>query len=281
MRWLRNINPFLIIGVLSLGGLGYFGFQIFNWYLDNLNTNEILNEVRYSVLEPQVASTPIKGVIKNSEDSFESIPRHKPSPNNLSIDFDELKKRNSDIVAWLKFDAVNIDMPIVQTTDNEFYLNHNLDKRRSSTGWVFADVRSNLSHLGFNTVLYGHNLANGQMFGSLKELLKDDKLAVPEFRQLHLITEKQSMLFEIVSVFRTNEKDFKYVKQIFLDDSERQAYLGYIHDMNEVAFLNGSSISLHDKFLTLSTCSGPSGTEKRLVTVAKLASVAILASLEF
>jgi sortase B len=57
-------------------------------------------------------------------------------------------KRNEEVVGWLRIASADIDMPIVQTTDNEFYLDHDLDKRPNELGWVFASALSNVQYLG-------------------------------------------------------------------------------------------------------------------------------------
>jgi sortase B len=262
----KSINPFLLCFALCLGVALFSFWQIINWYQSVSASNEILNEVRSSAVIVDSVVTPLNGA------SFQSDPQPAPSPY-LSVNFTELKQRNNDIMAWLKLDSAKIDMPIVQTTDNAFYLTHNLDKKSSNLGWVFADVRSNIEHLGFNTVLYGHNAVSGQMFGSLKSLLHTDFIVDPEAKFLQFTTPTQKMRFEIVSVFKTDDSDYKYTSQVFIDEAEREAFVQYIQHKNLVATLAQSTLSPIDTFLTLSTCHGRAGTSNRLAIVAKLISV--------
>ncbi|WP_240420294.1 class B sortase [Paenibacillus periandrae] len=197
-----------------------------------------------------------------------SAPAAQPSPF-LKVDFTDLKKRNSDIIAWLKIGSVNFDMPIVQTTNNDFYLDHDLDKKPNSLGWVFADPRSNTEHLNFNTVLYGHNALSGVMFGSLKGLFDHTEEEKPDSPVIQFSTPSRQMLFEVVSVYVIDETDLLYTKQVFAADADRQQFIDRLLERNEVKSFNRSDLSTFDKFLTLSTCYGSAGTTKRLVVVAK------------
>jgi sortase B len=79
----------------------------------------------------------------------------------LSIDFEPLKERNNEVVAWLKIEILDIDIPVVQHSDNEYYLTHDIDKKENSTGWVFINTMNSLEIHDFNTVFYGHNMLSG------------------------------------------------------------------------------------------------------------------------
>ena len=78
----------------------------------------------------------------------------------------ELRKVNSDIIAWITIDNADIDFPITQTTNNNFYLNHDYKKEYSIAGNIFADYRSDLLADDY-AVIYGHNMNGDQMFGAL------------------------------------------------------------------------------------------------------------------
>lgn len=88
-----------------------------------------------------------------------------------SIDFDKLYEINSDTRGWIKIDSLGISYPIMQYTDNEYYLKKNTYKEDSISGSIFLDYRNN----GFDdrhTIIYGHNMKNDSMFGKLDEILK-------------------------------------------------------------------------------------------------------------
>lgn len=88
-----------------------------------------------------------------------------------SVDFDKLYEINQDVRGWLKIDALGISYPIMQYTNNQYYLSKNIYKEESISGSIYLDYRNN----GFedtNTVIYGHNMKNDTMFGKLDEILK-------------------------------------------------------------------------------------------------------------
>lgn len=237
-----------------------FAYQILMWSIDGHKTKQTLNEVKKEV-------APIVTIEK--EDNKEDPKTTTPAFPFLQVDFTDLKKRNPEVVAWLKID-VGVDMPIVQHTDNEFYLKHDLDKRPNVGGWVFADCQSDTEALGFNTVFYGHDMINGTMFGNLKQLLQPEVQSKKDAEVIQLTTPSQQMIFQICSVYVTDYKDSQYLKQLFSSPSEKADFVNRTQNRNTVPQFARKDLSSVDKFLTLSTCFGAAGTTKRLVVVARL-----------
>lgn len=85
------------------------------------------------------------------------------------VDFTSLKKINKDTVGWLECEGTKVDYPIVKGNDNDYYLHHNIKKEDSLSGTIFMDYRNNKDFKDDVTVLYGHNMRNDSMFGSLSE----------------------------------------------------------------------------------------------------------------
>ena len=187
----------------------------------------------------------------------------------LAVDLKPLKEKNNDVVGWLKVGGVGIDIPIVQTTDNKFYLDNDIDKKKNSTGWVFVDTRGNLDHMALNTVLYGHNV-RGRHFGLLKKFLDPEVANKKDANIIQLTTENKQMVFEIVSVYITHYEDWEYVKTHFSSDEERMNFVNHIKDRNQVKAFQKENLSGSDNYITFSTCHGQIGTDKRLVVHAKL-----------
>lgn len=94
--------------------------------------------------------------------------------NKRHVDMQELRKINRDTVGWIKLENTNIEYPIVQTSDNRFYLDHSFDKSYNKAGWIFADCSNKLDGSDKNIVIYGHNRRDGSMFDSLNNILEDD-----------------------------------------------------------------------------------------------------------
>lgn len=86
--------------------------------------------------------------------------------------FQKLQKINPDVLGWLNIYGTNIDYPLVQTTDNDTYLNKNAKKEDSVTGALFLDYRSSPNFDDFNTIIHGHHMENGVMFGDIDKFVK-------------------------------------------------------------------------------------------------------------
>ena len=80
---------------------------------------------------------------------------------------------NSDVVGWIQVAGTNINYPIVQSNDNDFYLNHSFDKSINGAGWVFMDYRNNPSSFDKNTIIYAHSRVDGSMFHTLRNVVKE------------------------------------------------------------------------------------------------------------
>ena len=166
-------------------------------------------------------------------------------------DFVELKKKNPDTVAWLIVPGTTIDMPIVKTTDNEFYLTHGYDRKKNQMGWVFADSNSTFPELSTNTIMYGHTYKRTTMFSNLKNVLKKKWLNNEEKQIITFDTEKERLKFKVFSVY-TIKATNDYLYTSFSGKEGYQKYLDQelkrsIKDFN-------TEVTTNDKIITLSTC---------------------------
>lgn len=185
----------------------------------------------------------------------------------LTVDFDSLLNINKDIKGWIIFNDEKVNYPILQSNDNNYYLTHTFDKKKNSLGAIFMDYRS--SSLGArNVVLYGHNGISGAMFGSLKDVLKNNYFDKEENRIIKVLDVDNNIRnYEIFSVYTINKESY-YITTSFDDDQEYEKFLNTIKDRSIVRF--DSDLSDVENVLTLSTCHGAAGTSRRLVIHAKL-----------
>lgn len=174
------------------------------------------------------------------------------SYNYMQVDLSSALARNSDVVGWINVPDLGIDYPVVQTTNNEFYLSHDLDKNGSSQGWVFADYRCAINSATPNLVLYGHNLMSGGMFTSLNNLFNMNKDVYVRFQ-----TKTETCIYKVVSVYETSPSA-KYIRQDFESADDIEKFFSEILRANQWGYIKNESntLSANDKVLTLSTCRG-------------------------
>lgn len=179
-----------------------------------------------------------------------------------------LKQINPDTVGWLKVNDTNIDYPVVQTKDNEFYLTNNFKKEKDSSGWIFMDYRANSSDLSDNTIIFGHNMYySGVMFGTLYKTKYSNWYKKEENQIIEFDTLYAKMEWKIFSIYVT-EITNDYLIADFSTANKFQNFINLITNRSIYEF--NTPVSTNDKILTLSTCSDNG--KKRLVIHAVLLS---------
>ena len=177
----------------------------------------------------------------------------------IFIGFESLLAANSDVKAWLKIDGTNINNPVYQTTDNDYYINHNMNKQESRYGALFIDKEASIGRNSNNqnVVIYGHHMRDGTMFGPLKKYLQLDfykQHSVIDFTTLY-----RAGQYKVFAVFITNTKpedDNGYVFNYRISDfSSEESFLSWIEEVRKRSIINtGVDIRGDDEILTLSTC---------------------------
>lgn len=185
----------------------------------------------------------------------------------FTVDFESLLSINEDVRGWIRFNHDKVNYPIVQGADNNYYLNRTFNKKKNSLGSIFMDYR-NLSLKDMNVVLFGHNSTDGSMFGSLKEILRDHFFDEEENRIIEIIdVENNVYRYEIFSFYSITSEEY-YITTQFASVEEYSDFLNTIQNRSIKKF--DSELLLTDHILTLSTCNGVGGTNKRLVVHARL-----------
>ena len=172
------------------------------------------------------------------------------------INFDDLKLVNNDTVAWIVVDGTNINYPVVQSNDNDYYLNHNYVKHLTTDGWIFMDYRNSKNIDDNNTVFYGHNLLNKTAFGSISNIFSDDWFN----NSNHLIivmTENERFVYEIFSYYIIEPESYYLNNNVDYNILKNRS----LRDFNV-------SLNSNDKIITLSTCTDDN--KNRRVVHAKL-----------
>jgi sortase B len=169
-----------------------------------------------------------------------------------AIDISKLKEMNADTVGYLVVNNTDIDYVVVKAKDNDYYLKHNFNKKYSSAGWVFADYRDNFDGNDKNIIIYGHNMLNGSMFGTLKKILTKEWYTNKENYIIKFITEEGTNYYEVFSVYNIKKEDY-YIRTDFKNNT---AYKNFIRTIKKRSIYKFNvDTDNTDQILTLSTCS--------------------------
>lgn len=191
--------------------------------LINININEVNSEV---------------SVNKN----IEEIDYNK-TINNLKNEYN-----NDDIVGILKIDE-ELEVPLLQTSNNEYYLNHTIDNKESIYGAIFLDYRTDIDSK--KLLIYGHSSIKTDIpFNTLENYY--DKEYYNNHKYISLTTKKGEKIYEIFSVY-VETSDFSYMNINFIDDEDYYKHINNLKDKS----LYDTSIELNedDEILILQTCS--------------------------
>ncbi|MBP3855678.1 MAG: class B sortase [Ruminiclostridium sp.] len=238
--------------------------------------------------EEQV-KTAIKGKLNLTDKDIEEMEAEKPG---IQASFLGLYSQNPDIVGWIRLGdkndpIVNIDYPVVQTTDNDYYLTHNFYKETTQRGAIFADYRNKFENgvLSGNTVLYGHNMWNGDtMFAKLSRYYdggvpKGETTDPLKFYREHptltfntIYDDSEWKVFACV-LFNTQEELGEVYPYINIREFPGVGeFNGFILDIMDRSVLwTDVDLAYGDNILTLSTCYYPYTKEKADTRVAVFA----------
>ncbi len=174
------------------------------------------------------------------------------------IDFESLKKINSNIIGWIKIPDTEINYPIVQTTDNEYYLFHTFRKEKKSAGCIFLDYQNNEDFSSYVNYIYGHNMKDGTMFHNLRYYM--DKSFYEKHSLIYIYTPQKNIELKIIGTILCDETDEIYsIKNITYDD-----YLKLLKNKN--LYSTNVSYDINKNVFILSTCYGKT---KRLLVYAQ------------
>ena len=244
---------------------------IINWFIQGISINDLSN----ALVEETKVETVDDGEIVNienpsGEDSEEEYNNKKSlywqylNTPLSSIDFKDLKKQNSDTVGWIIVKNTNVNYPVVQTTNNDYYLHHSFNRKTNGAGWVFADFRNNFDELSQNTVIYAHGRKDKVMFGSLTNTLKANWYKNSENQIIQLSTLKYNTMWQIFSIYKIEAESY----YITTDFGSNESYKVFIDTMISRSIYDfGIDVFQDDSILTLSTCADNS--KYRIVLQAK------------
>lgn len=209
---------------------------------------------------PNTSETP---VIHYDDDTADTLPDILP-------EYQTLYSLNKRLIGWVKIDDTYIDYPVLQTVNNDYYLNHNFDQEEDKNGSIFLDKDCSIYPRSTNLILYGHHMRSGRMFGQLNKYSSEKFYEEHKYIQFDTIYEKGT--YEVMYVFRSkiyeeSEIVFKYYQ--FTDAVSETEFESNMKQMADMSLYDtGVSAEYGDELLTLSTCDYYTS-DGRFVVVAK------------
>ena len=267
----------LIVMLAALAVFLYSGYTLYGFYkeykkssdeYDNLENSYAVDQEQESEnidnLEDDDALQSISGqevrtVLEDGEEKTLPVLKN-------PIDFTQLLSVNSDIVGWLRIRALDISYPVVQGKDNDYYLHRTFEKTDNFAGCLFVNSYNIGDFTDQNTIIYGHNMKNGSMFGKLKNF--SDPEVFKKSRYFWIFTPDFIYQYRIFSASVVDKTGLTY--QISFTDDEFDQFISRAYS-NSVVDNQGVTVTKEDRIVTLSTCTGDDST--RFVVMGKLAQI--------
>ena len=249
---------------------------IINWFIQGLSINNLSNALvdDAPVIETNegelfnIEEPPLEPEMDEEYSDKKSMYWQYLNTPLSSVDFTNLLKQNKDTIGWLIVNNTNVNYPVVQTTNNDYYLKHAFDRSSNSAGWVYADFRNNFDVLSKNTVIYAHGRKDKVMFGSLTNTLNSKWYKNKDNQIIQFSTLNYNTMWQIFAIYKYEAESY----YITTDFSSDESFMEFAKTMkNRSIYDFGIDLNKDDKILTLSTCYNDNGI--RLVVQAKLVKI--------
>lgn len=241
------IGMSVILSVLIVG-LNYYQMQ-----LDRDKINDTMSELD-NIIENAITttSTTTTNIGITEPTTTTAAPLDPVYLANYEQIFDSLLKMNKDTVGWIYVKNTNINYPVVQGNRNNYYLWRDFNKKRNNYGWIFMDYRNNHNNLDQNTIIYGHNVKEGIMFGTMRTMMNPSWYNKTDNRLITFNTLNKKMQWLMFSTYRIPATE-DYLKTNFDSEEEFMEFINLIKSRSKKDFK--VDIKPTDKILTMQTCS--------------------------
>ncbi len=248
----------VLCSLVALACFGYFGVYYFfadRTEMDYENLASLKGDTRF-------ANMPTGVTIHYTEEEEVILP--------VLEEYQTLYQKNKSLIGWIKIDGTKVDYPVMQTANNEYYLDHNYNQEYDKNGSIFLDAECDVVHRSTNLIVYGHHMKSGKMFGDLSKYSSEDFYKNHPTIQFDTIYEKGT--YQIMYVFRSriyNEDEIVFKYYQFIDAVSDKEFASNMQEMAALSLYDtGVTASYGDELLTLSTCDY-SEEDGRFVVVAK------------
>lgn len=264
-----------IVLLVSIIVLFAAGFIMLDFYVlrDSRNNQEVQS---YAEQKEENASDDVITVLMDTDDDDDSNSSGSTEKKEVEIlaEYKSFYERNNDFVGWIELYPY-IQMPVVQYSDNEYYLHHNFDGGANENGTIFADYQGKITadKMPGNLLLYGHNLITNNFFQPLSHYRKEGMDFLKHNYLIQFDTLYNRNRYFVFSVFLTNTNEqhgevFKYWNKVnFSSKSDFDNYIAECLDRSY--FYTGVDLEYGDEIITLSTCDFSMFNDMRLVVMAR------------
>lgn len=224
--------------------------QALDWYIDRVrsaeNGQDGLSEVE---IDPSAGG----GQNPPEDLAGQALP---DSPKEVLPEYVSISAQYPDLVGWIRIDDTQVDLPVVQAADNDYYLHRSIDGAEDINGTLFLDCRADAFAPSTNLIIYGHNMKSGAMFGGLKKYLEEPYLSGHDKIMFDTIYEKQT--YQVVAVCLSSAGDGtdggeRYYN--FIEAASEEDFHSFMEIVRNCAVYDRTGdVVASDRLLTLSTC---------------------------
>ena len=237
----------LLRKLILIIALGVFAFSAYKLYLIYAEYKSINDE--YDAIQDEVV---IQDSFEEVEDE-QDVEQEKEEPK-FEVDFEKLLAINEEVIGWIRFDEPSIiSYPIAQGKDNDKYLHTSVEGDYLMAGTIFVDYQNDDDFRDENTVIYGHNMKNGSMFGKLRQFRDEEFCEQNPYFYIYTVDGRE-IKYQIFAVKVVGDTSNAYDK-IYVDKEEFQEYIDGIYK-NTICTIDGVNVTAEDRIVTLSTCVG-------------------------
>ncbi len=255
---IRTLLMFVALVVFT-----YSSYELANIYMDYKDGDEAYANMEEQFLIPNiVADEPSEPITELNGTVIDS----KMAAAEFSFDYDALLQRNPSALGWIKQDSTDskISYPIVQALDHDHYLHYNALQQRNDSGAIFVDYRISGMEVR-NCIIYGHNMRNGSMFGTL--IMYEDKSYYQSHKTFDIYIGYDLYKYYVFAAYETEETGYTYTCN-YNSDEEFQAYIDNCMERRYYQ-TDIETVTVNDKIITLSTCTNNDETKRFIVQLVR------------
>lgn len=248
----------IILLIILIGIVAVWGYRIIVENRANSKYEEIQNTVNSAAKQAETEAVIIETETeKETETETEEVQNAFDIPEK-NLDWTSLYAENKDIYAWIYIPGTQVDYPVLQNAaDDTYYLNHNIDGSYGKPGCIYTEKINSKDFTNYNTVLYGHNMKNGEMFGCLHDY--EDKTFFDENPYVYVYTEEKTYVYEIFAAYTATNAHILNTN----DFSTQEGFADYLDNVvyNKALtgnFRNDTRVTSDNRIITLSTCTSNS-----------------------